>query len=224
MTFDTLRELRPRYQVVVVLDPFHPLGLAVCRRLALDGLRPVAVSADPVAAESFCSRLAIEGFTVPHRTIDNSFPNCESWLAEDLREVYGGLRGMLSFFEARSRHGRWLDVPLTVADEVLRRSMSRRLRMLRALAPLLAHRGFLHNVVMGKVRRDGTPLAQVEGATAYLWDDLLAEEWEQRGVMVRRTYTRLQLRDPVDDLDHNVNRVLDDFHRCLRQTQPADMA
>lgn len=215
LTHFMLPEVRPRQDVVLLLEPFHPLGTSICRRLALDGLRPIAVSGDPTAGEAFCSRLALEGFTVPHRAIDLQLDGCELRLARDVQLVYGGLRGMISFFRPRSGQGHWLDVPLVAADDLLRRSTSGRLRMLRALAPLLANRGFLQDVIMGRMDGAGARLAQVDGAAAHLWDDLLADEWERRGIRVRRTYTRLQMRGGQAELADDVERVLADFQRCL---------
>lgn len=214
---------RDAREVILLLDPFHPLGRAVCRHLAESGLRPIAVSSQPAAGAEFSVRMALEGVCVPHRTLPREDLRCEAQLAEDVVRVHGGLRGVLSFFSPGERRRRWLDLPLAAANELVRESLDARFRLLRALAPLLARRGFLQNVVMGVVSEEGDPTAGPGEAAAHLWDELLAGEWERYGVPVRRTYTRLVsaphlLREVVD---RDLARVAQDFHRCMAQTRPA---
>ena len=124
------------------------------------------------------------------------------------------------------RSERWLELPLTAANEMIRESLNRRLRLLRALTPLLAGRGFLQNVVMGVVTPSGDPAMRANGAAAHLWDDLLAGEWERRGVLVRRTYTRLVAQAPGgrSAAALELHRVQRDFDRCMAQTRRVDAA
>ncbi|MEM9302841.1 MAG: hypothetical protein AAGE01_12050 [Pseudomonadota bacterium] len=208
-------------EAFLLLDPFHALGRSFCAFVARRGELPIAVSEDPDAGSEFSVRMALEGTCVPHRTIHTSFPDAELRLAQDLGQVFGGIRGMVSFFPLPVRRENWLELPLTAANELVRESVNRRLRLLRALAPLLERRGFLQNVIMGVIDEDGSPVSRVDEATAHLWDDLLAGEWERRGVLVRRTYTRMVASDggSFETLFEDLDRVQADFERCLQQTR-----
>jgi hypothetical protein len=216
----------PRREAFILLDPCHALGQAFAADLCRRGLRPVAVSEDPGKGCEFATRMAFEGCCIPHRTVHAEFPDAEIHLARDLARVFGGARGMISFFPMPARATRWLDLPVSAANERIRTALNRRLRLLRALAPLLERRGFLQNVVMGVVDDAGRPVGRVGSATAQLWDDLLAGEWERRGVLVRRTYTRMVASDArgTADVVSDLDRVRSDFERCLAQTSMPGVA
>lgn len=218
---DLARRLQPgvrRPKVTLLVEPFHSLGQTVCRQLAREGLRPVVVSNDPGRGEAFSIRMAIEGYSVPHRTLHDEFRECEQHLARDLDKVFGGLRGVISFFRPIRASHQWLTLPIIVADALLRRAVNQRLQLLQAVAPLLAERGFLLDVVMGVANAAGEPVVAVEGLTARLWDGLLGGELERRGILVRRTYTRFSVHPGEIDFRRDAQRVIDEFHRCLLHT------
>lgn len=219
---DRLVAARARSEVVLLVEPFHSLGQAVCRQLARERLRPIIVSSDPARGEAFCVRMAIEGFSIPHRTLHMDFPACETRLGEDLTKVYGGLRGIVSFFQPIRGRSHWLDLPIIVADALLRRAVNQRLRLLQAMAPMLGEGGFLLDVVMGVANTAGEPVVAVEGMSAQLWDGLLAGELERRGILVRRSYTRFTVKPGETGFRRDAERVLDEFHRCLKHTRQKD--
>ena len=87
--------------MILLIDPYHDLGVAVGAALCRAGLRVVAVSASPADGEAYSTRLALEGGCVPHRALHREDVVGEARLAADLERVYGGLRGVLSFFSRR---------------------------------------------------------------------------------------------------------------------------
>lgn len=195
---------------VALLDPYCELGHLVCRLLAIEGYRPVVISADPVRGEVFSTRMALEGFSIPHRLVCPDIVNSEQRAADDLQAVFGGLRGMLSFFTVGSSVRSWFSLPLRAAEQIMQRETSRRIRLLRAVAPLLRGRGFMQNILMTSAA--DTFRDRLSGAAAGFWDEVLADEWDREGVVVRRTVASVCAKTPVSV---EARRIFDDFSRLM---------
>jgi hypothetical protein len=207
-----------RPQVAVVIRPFHELGLSLCRMLGTEGTRIVVLDRDPAVGEAFCHRLALEGFPATFRFIDPDRIDGEQALHDDLADVYGQVKALITFYEpiATEHSINWLDLSSTAASQLVQRSFDWRLRLLKAMAPLFDSDGGgqVINVLMGL--RDGDDWQQrPEALVARMLDDLLAPEWSARGVSVRHVATEVSGFTPgardeqIERLNRDVARVLD---------------
>lgn len=178
-------------QVAVVISPFHEIGLTMCRLLALEGMRMVVVDRDPKVGEAFCQRMGLEGFSASYRFVDPDLPGCEQALREDLLDVYGQIQCIITFHEPCQTgcEFNWLELSPTLALQLIERSFSWRLRLLKALAPLFPadQGGVILNVMMGLNGDAGNP--RLDTSVASLLDQLLASEWLRRNVLVRQINT-----------------------------------
>jgi NAD(P)-dependent dehydrogenase (short-subunit alcohol dehydrogenase family) len=204
-------------QVAVVISPFHEIGLTLCRLLALEGMRMVVVDRDPMVGEAFCRRLGLEGFSATYRFVDPDLAGCEAALREDLADVYGRIHCIISFFEPVSggRPLNWLELSPTVAWQLMERTFSWRLRLLKALAPLfpIEDGGIILNVMMG-ADKDGAS-GRLDATVASMVDQLLAPEWANRNVVVRQIATNVSGFTP-GTRDDELTRLNEDVRQIIQ--------
>ena len=204
-------------QVAVVISPFHEIGLTLCRLLALEGMRMVVVDRDPLVGEAFCRRMGLEGFSTTYRFADPDLPGCETALREDLLDVYGRIQCIISFFEPiqDGRAVNWLELPPTLAWQLIERSFSWRLRLLKALAPLFPVEagGVILNVMMG-MDSDGAD-SRVDNSVGSMLDQLLAPEWLRRNVVVKQIATNVSGFTP-GSRDDELKRLNEDVRHIIQ--------
>jgi hypothetical protein len=204
-------------QVAVVIRPFHELGLTLCRLLALEGTRIVVLDRDPAVGEAFCQRLGLEGFSASYRYVDPDLKHGEDRLREDLADVYGRIRALITFFEPVTADGRinWLKLSPSVSVKLVQQAFDWRLRMLKAMTPLFAPDagGLVLNVLMGQ--RDEQLTDRPDAMVAGMLNQLLAPEWSALGVQVRQVATSVgnfipgAFDEEFDRLREDVDRVLE---------------
>ena len=203
-------------QVAVVISPFHEIGLTLCRLLALEGMRMVVVDRDPLVGEAFCRRMGLEGFSATYRFADPDLPDCEAALREDLLDVYGGIQCIISFYEPINggRQLNWLELPPTLAWQLMERSFSWRLRLLKAMAPLFPAEagGIILNVMLGS---DDDSDSRLDTSVASMLDQLLAPEWVRRNVVVRQIATNVSGFTP-GSRDDELSRLNEDVRQIIQ--------
>jgi len=205
-------------QVAIVLRPFHELGLTLCRLLALEGTRIIVLDRDPSLGEAFCQRLALEGASASYRFVDPDLRHGEERLRDDLADVYGRIRTLISFFEpvARSRRLDWLELAPEVGLKLVQQAFDWRLRLMQALTTLFDddEGGIVLNVLMGS--RDARWTERTDGAVADLVGRLMGPAWSERGIDVLQIETGAasvpgseedfeRLRDDIDQIVDLVN-------------------
>ena len=204
-------------QVAVVISPFHEIGLTLCRLLALEGMRMVVVDRDPTVGGAFCRRLGLEGFSASYRYADPDLPGCEAALREDLLDVYGRVQCIISFYEPvhGGRELNWLELSPTLAWQLIERSFSWRLRLLKAMAPLfpVEEGGVILNVMMG-MDSDGAD-SRVDNSVGSMLDQLLAPEWLRRNVVVKQIATNVSGFTP-GARDDQLKRLNEDVRHIIQ--------
>ena len=204
-------------KVAVVISPFHEIGLTLCRLLALEGMRMVVVDRDPLVGEAFCRRMGLEGFSTTYRFADPDLPGCETALRDDLQDVYGQIQCILSFYEPANQGSEvnWLELSPSLAWQLIERSFSWRLRLLKAMAPLfpVESGGVILNVMMGMDDEDAS--TRIDTNVTSMLDQLLAPEWSRRNVVVKQIATRVSGFTP-GSRDDQLSRLNEDVREIIQ--------
>ena len=109
----------------------------------------------------------------------------------------------------------WLELSDSLAWQLIERSFSWRLRLLKAMAPLFPAEsgGVILNVMMGM--EDEASGARIDTNVASMLDQLLAPEWLRRNVVVRQIATRVSGFTP-GSRDDQLSRLNDDVREIIQ--------
>jgi len=167
---------------VVLIEPIGVLGESLCHALFKRGAKLVLVSDRPDSG-IFSERLAAEGIEASWRFVATDLEGSFAGLHSDLKQVYGKVSSLLSFFPANAAAPatNFLGQSASSISKVVEPHVRSRLHLMQTLTPLLIDSGIAVNLHVGL---RGRPDYQrgLRGHVAHLIDDLLTTEWVQRNI------------------------------------------
>ncbi len=171
-------------RVALVGSPHHSLGVALCRHLALQGVRLVITDPDPVRGAAVCRRLAWQGVSASYRYFSAESHQCEQRLFDDLSLVFGRLDWLINFFDVAPFEPDWLALDDQQVRHLLMPQLEFRRRLLRAMDPLFVQ-GATHLQVCLGGAGDAAVGTDVGSASALLWDRLLNRSYRSQRIRIQ---------------------------------------